>query len=113
MAKLYATIENSKGKTVSLSDNEILTATVYDGNMKAYSMIIEWTCVGDIEHYKCNNCGNEQEGEGFTNEFPEACNECEKNDFILIPTQMGAIVTTREWRNRPKTNDKAKSTGTK
>lgn len=69
MAKLYATLENSKGKTVSLSDNETITATVYDGNTKAYSVIIKWTNVGDIEN----------------------------------PT-MGAIVSTREWRNRP--NDK-------
>ncbi len=66
MAKLYATLENSKGKTVSISDNETITATVYDGNMKAYSVIIEWCNMGDIEE----------------------------------PT-MGAIVTTREWRNEP------------
>lgn len=26
MAKLYATLENSKGKTVSLSDNDTITA---------------------------------------------------------------------------------------
>lgn len=49
MAKLYATLENSKGKTVSISDNETITATVYDGNMKAYSVTIEWCNVGDIE----------------------------------------------------------------
>lgn len=66
MAKLYATLENSKGKTVSISDNEQITATVYDGNLKAYSVTIEWCNVGDIEE----------------------------------PT-MGAIVTTREWRNVP------------
>lgn len=72
--KLYATIETSKGKTVSVSDNEQLTATVYDGNMKAYSVIIEWMNIGDMEE----------------------------------PT-MGAIVTTREWRNRPQTNDRRKA----
>lgn len=64
--KLYATLETSRGKTVSISDNETITATVYDGNMKTYSVIIEWTNIGDIEE----------------------------------PT-MGAIVTTREWRNMP------------
>ena len=69
--KLYATLETSKGKVVSVSDNSEIIATVYDGNMKAYSVHIEWTNVGDIES----------------------------------PT-MGAIVTTREWRNRPQTNDK-------
>lgn len=69
--KLHATLETSTGKTVSVSDNETITATVYDGNMKAYSVIIEWCNVGDIEN----------------------------------PT-MGAIVTTREWRNREKTNDR-------
>lgn len=74
--KLYATLETSRGKTVSISDNEQIIATVYDGNMKAYSVIIEWCNVGDIEE----------------------------------PT-MGAIVTTREWRNRPKTNDKKSFTG--
>lgn len=73
MAKLYATLENSKGKTVSISDNNQITATVYDGNMKAYSVIIEWCNVGEIEE----------------------------------PT-MGAIVTTREWRNQPEENRKRK-----
>ena len=75
MAKLYATLENSKGKTVSVSDNEQITATVYDGNMKAYSVIIEWCNLGDIED----------------------------------PT-MGAIVTTREWRNEPEERRKVKAT---
>ena len=69
--KLYATLETSRGKTVSVSDNNEIVATVYDGNMKAFSVIIEYTNIGDIEK----------------------------------PT-MGAIVTVREWRNRPKTNDK-------
>lgn len=63
--KLYATLETGRGKVVSVSDNETITATVYDGNMKAYSVIVEW----------CN----------------------------------GAIVTTREWRNREKTNDRQKA----
>jgi hypothetical protein len=49
MAKLYATLENSKGKTVSISDNETITATVYDGNLKAYSVIIDFCNIGDIE----------------------------------------------------------------
>lgn len=70
--KLYATLETSTGKTVSVSDNEQITATVYDGNMKAYSVIIEWCNIGDIED----------------------------------PT-MGAIVTTREWRNQ--TDDRRKA----
>lgn len=47
--KLYATLENSKGKVVSLADNEEIRATVYDGNKKAYEVIIEWYNVGDIE----------------------------------------------------------------
>lgn len=72
--KLYATLETSRGKTVSISDNESIIATVYDGNMKAYSVHIEWCNIGDIEN----------------------------------PT-MGAIVTTREWRNREKTNDRQKA----
>lgn len=70
--KLYATLETSKGKVVSVSDNTEIVATVYDGNMKAYSVIIEWCNVGDIEE----------------------------------PT-MGAIVTTREWRNEPEDRRKA------
>lgn len=84
MAKLYATLETSKGKTVSISDNNEIIATVYDGNMKAYSVIIEWCDVGDI----IDNDGNE---------LPES----EKTK--------GAIVTTREWRNREQTNDRAKA----
>jgi len=80
MAKLYATLENSKGKTVSISDNEEITATVYDGNMKAYSVIISFTNIGDPEG---------SEAEGGTPYF-------------------GAIITTREWRNREQTNDRRK-----
>lgn len=49
MAKLYATLETSRGKAVSVSDNEEIVATLYDGNMKAYSVRIEWTNLGDIE----------------------------------------------------------------
>lgn len=71
--KLYATLETSKGKTVSVSDNEQIVATVYDGNMKAYSVIIEWCNIGDIEE-----------------------------------PVLGAVVTTREWRNREQTNDRHK-----
>lgn len=76
MAKLYATLENSKGKTVSISDNETITATVYDGNKKAYSINIEFCDIGDV----IDNDGNE---------LPES----EKTK--------GAIITTREWRNEP------------
>lgn len=47
--KLYATLETSRGKKVSISDNEEIIATVYDGNKKAYSVIIEWKNLGDIE----------------------------------------------------------------
>lgn len=79
MAKLYATLENSKGKTVSISDNNEIRATVYDGNLKAYSVIIEFTNVGDPE-------GSESEGG--------------------VPFY-GAIITTREWRNEPDDRRKA------
>lgn len=71
--KLYATLETSKGKVVSVSDNEQIVATVYDGNKKAYSVIIEWCNVGDPE-------GSESEGG---------------------KPAYGAIITTREWRNQP------------
>lgn len=47
--KLYATLETSRGKMVSVSDNEQIVATVYDGNLKAYSVTIEWCNVGDPE----------------------------------------------------------------
>lgn len=73
MAKLHATLENSAGKIVSISDNEQIVATVYDKNLKAYSVIIEWCNVGDPE-------GSEAEGG---------------------KPYFGAIVTTREWRNEP------------
>jgi hypothetical protein len=72
--KLYATLETSRGKTVSISDNEEIVATVYDGNMKAYGVRISWCNVGDLEE----------------------------------PT-MGAIIATREWRDRQKTNDRQKA----
>jgi len=74
--KLYATLETSTGKMVSISDNESITATVYDKNMKAYSVIIDWCDIGDI----IDNDGND---------LPES----EKTK--------GAIVTVREWRNKP------------
>jgi len=83
MAKLYATLENSKGKTVSISDNEEIKATVYDGNMKAYSVIISWY-----------NMGEPEGEEGGTPDY-------------------GAIITTREWRNEPEERRKVKATGTK
>lgn len=105
--KLYATLETSRGKTVSVSDNEQITATVYDGNMKAYSVIIEWSINGDSEHYECQNCGSKQEGEGFTNEAPNECNTCKRTGFTLIPAEYGAIVTLREWRNEPDNRRKA------
>lgn len=80
MAKLYATLETSRGKTISVADNEQIIATVYDGNMKAYSVIIEFTNVGDPE-------GSEAEG-------GQPC--------------YAAIVSTREWRNEPDERRKAK-----
>ena len=83
MSKLYATLETSKGKTVSISDNEEIIATVYDGNMKAYSVHITYGDIGDV----IDNDGNE---------LPES----EKT--------RGAIITTREWRNREQTNDRGK-----
>ena len=73
--KLYATLETSRGKVVSISDNSEIIATVYDGNLKAYSVHIEWCNVGDIEE----------------------------------PT-MGAIITTREWRNQPDNRRKIQRT---
>ena len=76
MAKLYPTLENSKGKTVSISDNETITATVYDGNLKAYSLIIEFTDIGDIFDH-------------------------DGNDLPDHLRTRGAIVTMREWRNQP------------
>lgn len=74
--KLYATLETSRGKVVSVSDNQEIIATVYDGNMKAYSVHIEWADIGDI----IDDDGND---------LPES----EKTK--------GAIITTREWRNEP------------
>jgi hypothetical protein len=82
MAKLYGTLETSRGKIASISDNESITATLYDGNMKAYSVTIEWCDIGDI----IDNDGNE---------LPES----EKT--------RGAIVTTREWRNQSEVRRKA------
>lgn len=78
--KLYATLETSRGKVVSVSDNEQIIATVYDGNLKAYSVIIEFTNIGDPE-------GSEAEGG---------------------TPYLGAIVTTREWRNQPDEKRKGK-----
>lgn len=74
--KLFATLETSTGKVVSVADNNEIIATVYDGNLKAYSITIEFCNVGDLEK----------------------------------PT-MGAIVTTREWRNQPTERRKAQTKG--
>jgi hypothetical protein len=89
--KLYATLETSQGKLVSVSDNSEIIATVYDGNKKAYSVIIEWTNVGDPEH------------DPSTCENSVPCYDC---DHPPKPT-MGAIVTVREWRNQPDSKRKA------
>lgn len=95
--KLYATLETSRGKTVSVSDNEQITATVYDGNLKAYSVIIEWCSIGDAEH----------DPQMCDNSVP--CYDCEHPPK---PT-FGAIVTTREWRNEPTDRRKAQQKGDK
>lgn len=97
MAKLYATLENSKGKKVSLGDNESIMATVYDGNKKAYSVIIEWGVIGDYEHGLCLDCG---EHTSFTGEC-EHCGNTNQKTIEVIPAVKGAIVMTREWRNQP------------
>lgn len=82
--KLYATLETSRGKTVSVSDNQEIIATLYDGNMKAYSVHIEWTDIGDLI---------DDDGKPLP-------------DNMRV---MGAIITTRDWRNRPETNDRKKA----
>jgi len=86
MAKLYATLETSKGKTVSVSDNEEITATVYDGNMKAHSVIISFGDIGDI---------------------------IDDNGDILPDSKrtFGATVQSREWRNEPEERRQVKVTG--
>lgn len=63
--KLYATLETSTGKKVSISDNDEIIATVYEKNLKCYQVIISWQNLGDLEN-----------------------------------TKMGAVVSSREWRNR-------------
>lgn len=73
MKKLRATLETSMGTTISIDDNKEIIATVYDGDLKAYSVHIEFCNIGDIEN----------------------------------PT-MGAVVTTREWRNEPEERRKVK-----
>ncbi len=107
--KLYATLETSKGKVVSVSDNSEITATLYDGNMKAYSVTISWTNVGDPDHIRCNHCDwKGDESNVYTKEIgEEMCPNCKKGDALMdIPAEYGAIVQSREWRNRPETNDR-------
>ena len=109
--KLYATLETERGKTVSISDNERITATLYDGNMKAYSITITWCNVGEPARVKCNNCdwiGDESE----LKEDGEHCPDCGANSegkLQDILPEMGAIITSREWRNREKTNNRQKA----
>lgn len=86
-----------------MSDNEQIVATVYDGNMKAYSVIIEFTTVGDPEHGNCLECGAQTES---TSECQECGNTNEKT-IEVVPAVMGAIITTREWRNE--TDDRRKA----
>ena len=83
--KLHAILETSSGKRVMLSDNESIRATVYDGDLKAYSVTIEWCDIGDIEHDP-STC---------INSVP--CYECEHPP---TPTK-GALILCREWRNMP------------
>lgn len=81
--KLYATLETSRGRKVSISDNEEIIATVYDGNKKAYSVIIEWTNLGDIEKptmgalvrvREWRNASNEKRGYSFLT----SCRRCKQ-----------------------------------
>jgi hypothetical protein len=76
MSKLYATLSSSAGKEVSISSNERIEATVYEGNKKQYSVYIEWCDIGDIV-------------DNYGNELPES----EKTK--------GSIITVKEWRNEP------------
>lgn len=99
MAKLYATLETSRGKIVDVSDNQEIVATVYDGNKKAYSVIIEWANIGDLDVWKCPDCGHFEEWNNYNDGTP-ICPSCDI-DMKLQPAVMGAIVTTREWRNQP------------
>lgn len=99
MAKLFATLETSTGKVVKVSDNEQIIATVYDGNLKAYSVIIEWCIVGDPEHYEADG--------SLYDTYEEA--QATGKPVTTIPAVMGAIVTSREWRNQP--DDRRKAQG--
>lgn len=105
--KLYGTLETGRGKVVSISDNDSITATLYDGNMKAYSITIDWCNVGDTDHWKCPQCGHFENWSDYENGTP-VCPTCDIDMKHKKPT-MGAIVTTREWRNREKTNDRQKA----
>lgn len=111
MAKLYATLETSKGKTVSVSDNEEIIATVYEGNMKAYSVHIAWCNVGDPDHWECPECGHFEDWNDYEDGGP-LCPKCDI-DMKHNKAEMGAIVTTREWRNEPEERRKVKATGEK
>lgn len=62
--KLYATLENSKGKTVSLADNEVITATLYEGNKKQYSITIDWGDIGDIIDNEGNDLPESEKTKG-------------------------------------------------
>ena len=104
--KLYATLETSRGKQVSISDNEQIIATVYDGNMKAYSVIIEWQNIGDTDIWECAECKHQEQWSRYGDGTP-VCPACD-TDMAEKEPIMGAIITTREWRNRPRTNDKQK-----
>lgn len=97
--KLYATLETSRGKVVSISDNKEIIATVYDGNMKAYSVIIEFINIGDIDCWHCSECGYDENWNNYGNGTP-ICPDCDIDMEHIKPT-IGAIVTTREWRNEP------------
>ena len=108
--KLYATLETSTGKVVSVSDNTEIVATVYDGNMKAYSVIIEWTSIGDPEHLHCTKCdwrGDETEADGDDCNICPECGIQKYKTLETIPAVYSALVSHREWRNRPQINDKA------
>jgi len=73
--KLYATLENSRGQIVKLTDNEEIVATVYEGNKKQYAVHIQWCNIGDIPL---------EEGD---------------EDLPEFHAEKGSIVTVREWRN--------------
>lgn len=90
--KLYATVENEKGKSLGLGSNDRLSVTLSCKNYKQYSVYIEWCDIGDgvmgpivtVRDWRATEEGSHDVTEGEPHETFRNCSKCESPMTDLI-----------------------------